>query len=226
MRGTGLMVPTALEARPTATRRVRGPSARSRSSRSSVQSSSRMPTQRTTRPRSSATRSQGATLASWSRRVTTISSPGCEGGPDGPAEGERDGRHVGPEADLVRIGGTKQVGRGHADVVDELVGLEAGREGAPVVGVAGEEVVVDGAQAGVHDLRPGRSVEPGDRLPVGSGPAQRGKAGADGGDVPVSHGPESSRRGRRSVARAGIVPASPVPGSPRGWHRSPRRHDA
>ena len=123
--------------------------------------------------------------------------------PDGPAEGEGDGRHVGPEADLVGVGGAEQVGRGDANVVDELVGLEAGREGAPVVGVAGEEVVVDGAQAGVHDLRAGRTVEPGDRLPVGSGPAQRGEAGADGVDVPVSHGLESSRRGRRSSCASG-----------------------
>ena len=41
-----------------------------------VASSGRIPTQRTTRSCASATASQGATLASWSARVTTISSPG------------------------------------------------------------------------------------------------------------------------------------------------------
>ena len=84
-----------------------------------------------------------------------------------------------------------------------------------VVGVAGEEVVVDGAQAGVHDLRPGRSVEPGDGLPVGPGPAQRGKAGADGGDIPVSHGPES-RRAAGTPAASGYRARVAGPGDPPG----------
>ncbi len=113
---------------------------------------------------------------------------------DGPAEREGDGRHVGPEADLVSVAGAEEVGRGVTDVMDELVGLEAGCEGAAVVGVAGQEVVVDGPQAGVHDLRAGGTVEPGHRLPVGTGSAERGEAGADGVDVPVGHVAESSLR--------------------------------
>ena len=74
---TGLIVPTAFDARPTATSRVRGPRASSRSSSRSVQSSGSTPTQRTTRSRSRAIASHGATFASWSMRVRMISSPGA-----------------------------------------------------------------------------------------------------------------------------------------------------
>jgi hypothetical protein len=74
MRPTGLIVPTAFDASPTATILVRGPSDLSRSPRSRLQSS-RIPTQRIVTPRSSWSASHGATLASWSSRVTTISSP-------------------------------------------------------------------------------------------------------------------------------------------------------
>ena len=72
------------------------------------------------------------------------------------------------EADLVGVGRTEQVRGGQARVVDQLVGLDAGREGHAVVGVAVEQVVVDGAQAGVRDLRAGSVVEPGHGLTVGA----------------------------------------------------------
>jgi hypothetical protein len=54
---------------------VRGPMAASSASSSSVPSA-RIGARRTVSPWSRATSSQGATLASWSRSVTTISSPG------------------------------------------------------------------------------------------------------------------------------------------------------
>ncbi len=76
MARTGGMVPTAFEASVTATSRVLGESTAPSSSRSRVQSSRRTPTQRTATPRSSASANQGATFASWSRRVTTSSSEG------------------------------------------------------------------------------------------------------------------------------------------------------
>ncbi len=69
------MVPTAFDACVTATSRVRAVSWRWRSVMSSVHSGTWMSTKRTVTPRSWSA-SQGETLASCSRRVTTISSPG------------------------------------------------------------------------------------------------------------------------------------------------------
>ena len=71
----GLTDPTAFEASVNATIFVLGPKQASRPARSRVQSSSRIPTQRTSAPVSSATDNHGAMLASWSRTVKTISSP-------------------------------------------------------------------------------------------------------------------------------------------------------
>jgi hypothetical protein len=68
-------VPTAFDAQANATTLVRGPSLLSRSAKSSVVSSCSA-TCRTTRSRSCAISSQGATPASWSRQDTRISSPG------------------------------------------------------------------------------------------------------------------------------------------------------
>ena len=58
----------------------------------------------------------------------------------------------------------------------------------------------------VHDLGAGRPVEPGDGRAVGAGPAERGEAGADGGDVPVGH--------HASVGRAAIGGRSGQAGRP------------
>ena len=70
------MVPAALEAQENATTLLRGPSWRSRSARSRVVSGCTSASL-TTRSRSRASSSQGAMLASWSSRVTMISSPAC-----------------------------------------------------------------------------------------------------------------------------------------------------
>ena len=72
----GVIVPTAFDARVNATTLVRSESAASNDAGSSVASSSRMSTHRTVAPASSAASTQGLTLASWSSRVTTTSSPG------------------------------------------------------------------------------------------------------------------------------------------------------
>ena len=77
MRCASGIEPTALEASVKATIRVRGPSSASSASTSRVTSEVRSGAVRTTSPWSSATRSHGATFASWSSSVTTISSPGC-----------------------------------------------------------------------------------------------------------------------------------------------------
>ena len=72
----GLIVPTAFDAQPTATSRVRSLSTASRSSSRSVQSSSAGSQVRTTTSLSRAAAIHGSTFAWWSRPVTTISSPG------------------------------------------------------------------------------------------------------------------------------------------------------
>ncbi len=71
------MVPTALDAQPKATSLGRSWRMASKASMSSVTSSGRMSTVRTTSPRSAAALRHGPTFASWSSDVTTTVSPGC-----------------------------------------------------------------------------------------------------------------------------------------------------
>ena len=77
MPGRSGMVPTALEAAVTATQRVRGESTASTAAAGSSRVSRSGSAKRTSTPARAAAMSHGATLASWSRRVKTISSPGC-----------------------------------------------------------------------------------------------------------------------------------------------------
>ncbi len=95
--GTGLMVPVALETRPTATRRVRGPMQRSSSSRSSVASSRWMPTQRTIEPCSSAHGQPGGHVGVVVEARDHDLVAGRQRGADGAAERVGDGGHVGPK---------------------------------------------------------------------------------------------------------------------------------
>ena len=76
IRLAGVTVPTAFDARVKATIRVRDDSAAPSADRSIVRSGPVTGTVRTNRPWSSATRSHGLMLASWSSTVVTISSPG------------------------------------------------------------------------------------------------------------------------------------------------------
>ena len=73
-RCASVIVPTAFEAQTKATTRTRSSSFRSRSSRSSRRSSVTS-IQSTSKPRSAASSTHGATPPSWSRRVTRIRSP-------------------------------------------------------------------------------------------------------------------------------------------------------
>ena len=159
---TGLIVPTAFDARPTATSRVRGPRASSRSSSRSVQSSGSMPTQRTTRSRSRAIASHGATLASWSMRVRTISSPGARLAPIARLSANVIVVMFGPKA--ISSGSVAPSRSATAARVPAMscVGLGARREGAMGVRAAVREVVADRVQACVGDLRARGTVEPGD----------------------------------------------------------------
>ncbi len=74
IRGRSGRVPTRFDAPVTATRRVRSDSTEATSSSSAVSGSKS--SHRTVAPADSAARTHGRTFASWSSRVTTISSPG------------------------------------------------------------------------------------------------------------------------------------------------------
>ena len=73
---TSLTVPAPFDAQPNAATRVRSVSSAANASGSTTQTSGSIATWRTVTPRSSAASSHGATLASWSRPVTSTSSPG------------------------------------------------------------------------------------------------------------------------------------------------------
>ena len=81
IRATSLMVPTALEASPTATRRVFAPMRPSSPERSRVRVSRSTLIQRTVTPLSAARVTQGSTFPRWSSSVTTISSPAFQSRP-------------------------------------------------------------------------------------------------------------------------------------------------
>ena len=68
----------------------------------------------TTIPMSSASASQGATFASWSRRVTSTSSPGLELSRERAREQEVEGRHALPERHLSRVAAEERRRRARA----------------------------------------------------------------------------------------------------------------
>ncbi len=80
------IVPTALEAWVTATQRVRSESTASTALAGSSSVSGSGSAKRTVAPLRSAWMTHGRTLASWSRRVQTTSSPGCSVRPTAPAK--------------------------------------------------------------------------------------------------------------------------------------------
>ena len=69
-------MPAPFDAQPNAATRVRSVSMPANSFGSTTHTSGSIPTWRTVTPRSSAASSHGATFASWSRPVTSTSSPG------------------------------------------------------------------------------------------------------------------------------------------------------
>jgi hypothetical protein len=98
-------------------------------------------------------------LASWSRRVTRISSPGpnvraserlmcrCERG------------HVVAENDLLRAGGVQEVGHRGVGLVQDGIGFSAGLERAFMIGVALQQIALDAFGRLPGDLRPAGVVE-------------------------------------------------------------------
>ena len=118
--------------------------------------------------------------------MTTISSPGTQRRADAPTDVQRERRHVVAELDLVRARGAEEVGHGRVRLVGHGVAELAGRECPTAVGVGGREVVGDGVDDALRDLRAARPIE------EGHGPAvllagQRRELGAQGIDIERGH---------------------------------------
>ena len=120
-------------------------------------------------------------MASWSRRVTTISSPGFSSRPIARRHGERQRGHVRPEDDFVGAA-VQEVGHGAAGFGDHGVGAAAGGVGSAGVGVVAAQVVGDGVDHALRDLRSAGAVEEGGGMAV-DGLGERGELGADVGEV-------------------------------------------
>ncbi len=154
------IVPTALEAWVTATQRVRSVSTASRALAGSSSVSGSGSAKRTVAPARSAWMTHGRTLASWSRRVHTTSSPGASVRPTAPAkaivsaviEKPKTTSEGGAPSNAPALG---------ARGLDELVGGVRGGEHAAVVRAApGAHPAVHGLDRAVDHLRAGRPVEP------------------------------------------------------------------
>ena len=108
---------------------------RSRSSRSSVPSSAWMSTVRTVTPRSSAIARQGETFASWSRVVTTISSPGWSVLPIERLRWNVSVVMFAPNLISSPLRALRNSASAGVRAPDDLVAAMGGQEGAAVVGV-------------------------------------------------------------------------------------------
>ena len=113
----------------------------------------------TVTPRSAAIARQVETLASWSRRRHDDLVTRLEGRPDRSAEMERERRHVRAELDLVRRGGTEQVGYRGVGLVGHRVGPPARGERTAGVRVRVAEVARDRVDHPLRDLGAARPVE-------------------------------------------------------------------
>ena len=159
----------------TATQRVRSESTASTAAAGSSSVSRSGSAKRTSAPARAAAMSHGATLASWSRRVQTISSPGCSVRHDGRGEAHRQRGHRRAEDDA--LGGRAEQARDRgAGLGDERVGALGGLEGAAVVGV-------------VARAHPGRHLLDGvvDHLGAG-GAVEAGPAVGEAGEAGAVHG--------------------------------------
>ncbi len=152
------MVPKALEAWPTATMRVRSLMTSSRASSFKVQSPGSISSQRITAP-FSCRNSQGAMLASWSRRVTTISSPAFRDRAQGAGQVQRQGGHVGAEDDLAGRAGVDEIGHGLARLGDDAVAALRGGKKAVLVGIGVPIIRGHGVDDRLRHLGAARAVE-------------------------------------------------------------------
>ena len=82
-----------------------------------------------------------------------------------PAHGKGERGHVRAEDDLSRIAG-KKVRHGATSAGKHRVGTLAGRKGAVGVGIAAAQIIRDGVDHGLGNLRPARAIEKNDRMIV------------------------------------------------------------
>jgi hypothetical protein len=123
---------------------------------------------------------------------------GPQRGADAPPDMERERRHVVAELDLVRAGGSEEVGDSRVRFLGHRVGRLARRERAAVVGVGVGQVAGDRVDDALRDLGAAGSVEEGDRSPV-LGMAERRELGPE--CVDVEHGSPMIRAVRSGGGR-------------------------
>ena len=171
-------------------------------------------------PRSAAIARQGPTFASWSRVVTTISSPGASVAADGAADVERQRRHVRAELDLVGRR-RREVGERGMGVVDRASrrSRRAGTRRRGSRSTRGSRR--EGLDDAVRDLRAAGAVEERDRPAAvldGEGRERRAERSTSNADMADPRGGAASRRcyrpsetrgpGARPAAAYGAVGAS------------------
>ena len=102
---------------------------------------------------------------------------GLELAANGATHGEREGRHVGAEDDFVSAA-VEEVGHGAARFGDHGVGATAGGVSSAGVGIVVAQVVGDGVDDTLRDLRSAGAVEEGGGMAV-HGLGERRELGAD-----------------------------------------------
>ena len=175
MPGRSGIVPTALDAAVTATQRVRCESTASTAAAGSSSVSRSGSAKRTCAPARAAAMSHGATLASWSRRVQTISSPGLSVRPMAAEKRMVSAVIDGPKTTPSGVRAEQARDR-RARLRDERIGALRRLEGAAVVGV-------------VARAHPGRHLLDGivDHLGAG-GAVEAGPAVGEAGEAGAVHG--------------------------------------
>ena len=200
---TGFTVPTAFDAYPTATRRVRSESAASSDPRSRVHVARSTSISRTVAPASRGGGDPGPPvgLVVQARDHDLVAGPEHAG--DRAREGERQGGHVLAELDLGRGGRPEEVGDGLVRLAQDRVAADAGGEGAVGVRVGLAVVRRHRVDDPLRHLRPARPVEEDDRAAVLLG-GQRRELRAQGDGI------ESRHRAPRESAAGCPLPGTPI----------------
>ena len=152
-------MPIAFEAAVTAIQRVRSDSTASTAAAGSSRRSGSGSAMRTVAPARSAAISHGRTLASWSRRVQTISSPGPSVRPTAPENAIVSEVMLGPNA-TPSAGGVEHPGHRGPRALDDLLRRPRVRERPALVGGApGAHPVRHRLDRGVDHLRAAGAVQ-------------------------------------------------------------------
>ena len=126
--------------------------------------------------------------------------PGPPGFRQGSAQGEGQGRHIGPEGYELRIGGAHEIGGGAMGLREHRVALAAGEEAASVVGVGAREIVPDGIDHPPGHLAARRAVEENRGVAIDL-PAQGGKLPSAGIRIKAADHPRLHQEYRKRLRR-------------------------